>query len=197
MNFGDKNDGFKGKFLVLENFLESGKIPDPRFQTQIPDPMVGSGMTDGQSHYVGAPKKFVKPHNVIKVLIKWVSSNKKKTGQKVAILINKITHPFKTKLLGHSTKPLLCPSNILERVRDPTSCYKTITLYYNNSRDFCDFLRFTRPSSIANAFLQFAIQICKANLHPTYLSPPPFRAKFITNDPPYCCIGGSGKSGFE
>ena len=36
-------------------------------------------------------------------------------------------------------------------------------------KDFCDFLRFTRPSSIANAFLQFAIQICKANLHPTYL----------------------------
>ena len=46
-----KNDGFKGKFLVLENFLGSGKIPDPRFQTQIPDPMVGSGMSDGQSHY--------------------------------------------------------------------------------------------------------------------------------------------------
>merc|ERR1712062_599755 len=65
---------------------------------------------------------------------KWVSSNKKKMGQKVAILFNRITHPFKTKLLGHSTKPLLCPSNILERVRDPTSCYKTITLYYNNSK---------------------------------------------------------------
>ena len=42
--FWGKNDGFKGKFLVLENFLGSGKIPDPRFQTQIPDPMVGSGM---------------------------------------------------------------------------------------------------------------------------------------------------------
>ena len=36
-------------------------------------------------------------------------------------------------------------------------------------KDFCDFLRFTRPSSIANAFLPFAIQICKANLRPTYL----------------------------
>ena len=47
--FWGKNDGFKGKFLVLENFLGSGKIPDPRFQTQIPDPMVGSGMPDGQS----------------------------------------------------------------------------------------------------------------------------------------------------
>ena len=51
--FWGKNDGFKGKFLVLENFLGSGKIPDPRFQTQIPDPMVGSGMSDGQSHYGG------------------------------------------------------------------------------------------------------------------------------------------------
>ena len=50
VNFRAKNDGFKGKFLVLENFLGSGKIPDPRFQTQIPDPMVGSGMSDGQSH---------------------------------------------------------------------------------------------------------------------------------------------------
>ena len=49
--FWGKNDGFKGKFLVLENFLGSGKIPDPRFQTQIPDPMVGSGMSDGQSQY--------------------------------------------------------------------------------------------------------------------------------------------------
>ena len=50
--FWGKNDGFKGKFLVLENFLGSGKIPDPRFQTQIPDPMVGSGMSDGQSHCI-------------------------------------------------------------------------------------------------------------------------------------------------
>ena len=37
-------------------------------------------------------------------------------------------------------------------------------------KDFCDFLRFTRLSSIANAFLPFAMDLREANLRPTYLA---------------------------
>ena len=48
---------------------------------------------------------------------------------------------------------------------------------------FAIFLQFTRPSSIANAFLPFAIQNCKANLHPTYLI-----------SPAHSVTGGIGKS---
>ena len=42
---------FGEKFLIQGIFPGSGKIPDPRFRTQIPDPKDGSGMSDGQCQY--------------------------------------------------------------------------------------------------------------------------------------------------
>ena len=76
--FWGKNDGFKGKFLVLENFLGSGKIPDPRFQTQIPDPMVGSGISDRQSQcHLNVNKKICHSTPVVFLASRRISWNKK------------------------------------------------------------------------------------------------------------------------
>ena len=42
---------FGEKFLIQVIFPGSGKIPDPRFWTKIPDPKDRSGMSDGQCQY--------------------------------------------------------------------------------------------------------------------------------------------------